>query len=234
MTKTLTPFLALAIICIGCKDEPPPEYTGKWESRRLDTVRINAGSWRLGRVDSTMYDVALDSTIAHSGKWSAHVFSVADSPTYTGYLAMNLEVELVHAKRVKLTAWSRSENTSGTAYMYVRMGYEPKEEMKKTLGKKIYEEISEFAGVEEMPEWMLHNEQQTISGTSDWKKHEFVFDVPMKAHWLWFGAILEGKGKIWVDDFSYTIVEHLPTDSTYKDRSSYIVKPKGLDFEYTE
>jgi hypothetical protein len=44
-----------------------------------------------------------------------------------------------------------------------------------------------------------------VTGNSDWQKCEIVFDVPEKAV-VALGFILEGTGKIWVDNVSLEIV----------------------------
>jgi hypothetical protein len=224
--------LLLCCVVIGCKEETPPQYTGSWDSRPL--AATSSASWRIGRVDSTMYDIALDSAIVHSGNSSGHIFSVSDSPSYGGYIAADLDPELVKTKRVELTTWYKSENTAGIGTIFVRMAREPKGETNKGVAKKIFEGISEFAGVEELPEWMLLNDTKSVQGTTEWTRHSFTFDVPIETTNIWFGAILSGTGKIWIDDFSYKIVGELSRDSAYKDMSSYIARPKYLDFEYTE
>jgi hypothetical protein len=39
-----------------------------------------------------------------------------------------------------------------------------------------------------------------IQGTNDWTKCEIVLDVPQTAATITLGAILAGKGQMWVDD----------------------------------
>jgi hypothetical protein len=46
-----------------------------------------------------------------------------------------------------------------------------------------------------------------IVGTNDWKKYEIVLDVPADGTKLGYGVILSGVGQVWVDDFTFEIVD---------------------------
>jgi hypothetical protein len=49
---------------------------------------------------------------------------------------------------------------------------------------------------------------RAITGTNDWTKCEIIFDVPESRNMLFFGFILNGPGKIWVDNVSFKIVDN--------------------------
>jgi len=45
-----------------------------------------------------------------------------------------------------------------------------------------------------------------IKGTSDWKKHETVLDVPKDSIRIAFGILLNGLGQVWIDDLNFEVV----------------------------
>jgi hypothetical protein len=50
-------------------------------------------------------------------------------------------------------------------------------------------------------------EDRPATGTTAWKKYEIVLDVPEAAQHIALGALFEGKGQIWADDFKLEVVE---------------------------
>ncbi len=40
----------------------------------------------------------------------------------------------------------------------------------------------------------------TVTGTTDWERHEIILDVPEDGGAIAFGISLEGTGQIWLDD----------------------------------
>lgn len=48
-------------------------------------------------------------------------------------------------------------------------------------------------------------QQKKINGTSDWKKYSVKLRYPKGAKTIYIGALLSGKGKLWVDDFQLLI-----------------------------
>ena len=47
--------------------------------------------------------------------------------------------------------------------------------------------------------------KQNIQGTSEWKEYSIKLPYPENAEKIYFGALLSGKGKLWVDDFELLI-----------------------------
>ena len=82
-----------------------------------------------------------------------------------------------------------------------------------------------------------------IRGTEDWSYQSIVMDVPPEAAVLLYGAVLNGRGTLYVDDLQFRIVDE-STPVTAKPipsrgRSSAGVDlrlsapPRNLDFEQT-
>jgi serine/threonine protein kinase len=96
--------------------------------------------------------------------------------------------------------------------------------------------VQEAAGIfadvqKEGGEWLLDDgngpfttlRQLTLSGTNDWRRQEFVFDVPSDGESIVLGFALKGNGVVWADDFSFEVVTNVP--------KTRVDKPNNLDFE---
>ncbi len=46
----------------------------------------------------------------------------------------------------------------------------------------------------------------TVTGTTDWERHEIILDVPEDGGAIAFGISLEGTGQIWLDDVRIQIM----------------------------
>jgi hypothetical protein len=67
-----------------------------------------------------------------------------------------------------------------------------------------------------------------IKGTCNWTKHAIVLDVPDESTLISFGVLLDGQGRVWVDDFEFEVVTtEVPTTG----ESPYSRQPRNLDFE---
>jgi AraC family transcriptional regulator len=45
-----------------------------------------------------------------------------------------------------------------------------------------------------------------IMGTRDWASYSIVLDVPRDAAEIHFGILLDGRGRVWADDFTFEVV----------------------------
>lgn len=83
-----------------------------------------------------------------------------------------------------------------------------------------------------------------IRGTQDWTYQNIVMDVPPEAAVLMYGAILNGRGTLYVDDLQFRIVDEntsvtaRPIPIRARPRagagSQISVVPRNLDFEQTQ
>ncbi len=77
--------------------------------------------------------------------------------------------------------------------------------------------------------------QKGIKGSSDWKEYSVSVPLPENAETIFIGAILSGKGKLWVDDFSLCIDGKDFRDALPKEiKSIKVVKAKTDTIEFKE
>jgi hypothetical protein len=107
-------------------------------------------------------------------------------------------------KRLRLTAYIKSEDIQNWAGMWMRIDLEAKP--------------TAFDNMQDRP----------IKGTQPWTKHEIVLDVDPKATRVAFGILLGGKGAVWIDDVAFDVVsDRVPVTDTHKKMST----PRNLNFE---
>jgi hypothetical protein len=152
------------------------------------------GSWGGG---GEGYELATDSEVKHGGAASGAIRSTDDAKRF-GTFTQAVQADKYRGKRVRLRGFIKSEGVEGSAGLWMRV------DGKKKIGLA-------FDNMMNRP----------VEGTTDWKQHEVVLDVSDDAHGLFFGCLLSGKGKIWVDDLA---IEKVDGDVPVTD-----LKPEGQD-----
>ena len=129
------------------------------------------------------YTIAVDSNVKHEGKASASMkFSCGDDQDAWVGLGQPFAADEFRGQRVRLTGWLKTEDADDGA-LWMRVDGE-----RQTLD---------------------HDEMldRTVKGTTDWKMYSVVLDVPTGAKRIVIGAMLWGKGQVWVDDLKIEAVD---------------------------
>ncbi len=147
------------------------------------TRRKQAIGWISPAIGPGSYETGLDHNIKHGGDSSAYVQSKADEPVAFGNLMQVFAADNFRGKRVRMSAFVKSENVEKSAGLWMRV------------------DGAEF-GTIAFDNMMT----RPITGTTDWKRYEVVLELPDDSTDISFGILLSGKGKIWVDDFMFEVV----------------------------
>ncbi|MDO5565858.1 MAG: DUF4091 domain-containing protein, partial [Planctomycetia bacterium] len=83
--------------------------------------------------------------------------------------------------KYRFSAWVKGENVIGGSGWYVHVGNHKKE-------------------------MMISPSDMSAKGTFDWRKVEFVFEVPDQADLMSFGTVLRGTGTAWFDAVSFELL----------------------------
>jgi WD40 repeat protein len=188
-----------------------------WEQRRrrLAGEMMLPHGWLEASSEPDYYLVTLDRTVPLAGTASGSIKAKsADAPGF-GRLEQRFRADEYRGKRLRLSGYVKSDNVDQRAGLWMRI-----------------EGDSETLGFDDMRD-------RPINGTTDWKKHEIVLDVPVESVNIVFGLQLTGPGQVWVDDLQFEVVdaeikttniaEQEPT--TYWTQPSSQVKPQSLDLE---
>jgi len=159
--------------------------------------------WFLAGSDPGSYTMVRDTTVTREGRSSGRLASTT-TPKGFGTMMQSFEPGEYLGKRVRMTGYVRAKDVKKWAGLWLRVD-----------GKT--REVLSFDNMQDRP----------IKGTSDWKRHDIVLDVPAEASNISFGILLDGTGTVWLTDMRFDVVDtSVPTTGTAK-RS----RPTNLNFE---
>jgi hypothetical protein len=134
------------------------------------------------------YEVGIDTAVKHSGSASAYIKFIGDKAEGFGTLMQAFKPDKYGGKRVRMSAWMKTENAD-SAQLWMRVD-----------------------GEEKMPLAFDNMNNRAVKGTTEWKRYEITLDVPESAVAIAFGVLVAGKGQAWVDDFQFEVVgKDVPT-----------------------
>jgi hypothetical protein len=128
------------------------------------------------------YEMSIDASIKHSGKFSARVSNKGGAVDDFGTLMQAIEAEVYRGKRLRLSGWLKTADAT-SAQMWMRVHTSP----------------TRIVGFDNM-------DNRPIKGTSEWQRYAIVLDIPIDATYIAFGALLFGTGKLWIDNFELSLV----------------------------
>lgn len=162
--------------------------------------------WFLAGSKPNSYTIGLDKSVYKTEGSSAFLESIENKIEGFGTLMQTSSVDEYLGKRIKMTAYIKSDNVADWAGMWLRVD---SRQTKKSLS---------FDNMQDRP----------IKGNNDWTKCEIILDVPDESGTLNFGVLLSGTGKVWFDNITFEVVDKLITKPT---KENFVnKKPSNLDF----
>ena len=164
------------------------------------------------------YEVEIAKGEGMDGSNAATIKCKGEAYDQFGSLVQESSPEKYLGKQVKMTAYVRSEDVKNWAGLWLRV---------------------DGAGKDEMLSFD-NMQNRGITGTTEWKKYEIILPVPESASRLAYGALLDGTGQIWFDNFAFEVVDNSDnppapesSDGTnHSDKTKTVTKkPVNLDFE---
>jgi hypothetical protein len=163
--------------------------------------------WVLAGKEPASYVVEIDSSQAHSGKSCAAYASIGE-PKGFGTIMQYFNPVDYRGKRLQLSGFIKSKDVKSWAGMWMR------------VDGPVQGQSLAFDNMTDRP----------IKGTNDWTRYSIVLDVSEAVTNLAFGVILDGQGKVWIDDLQFQIVDStVPTTDTLPQIKK---APENLDFEH--
>ena len=165
------------------------------------------GGWIAAGDEPGDFEMVADSAQAHSGATSGVVRSKLRSKGF-GTLMQTINAEPYRGKRVRLSAWGRSENLSGWGGFWMR--------------------VDSRAGRSTAFDNM---QDRAIKGTTPWTRYQVVLDVGDDASILAFGQLVAYEGTLWGDDYRLEVVgKDVPVTDRFQSEHDKTL-PINLDFE---
>ena len=162
--------------------------------------------WYLAGSKPAEYESGVDKQVQYNAHPSAYLRSKAAVSEGFGTLMQDFRAEQYAGKRVRLTAFVRSEGVQKWAGLWMRVD-------------KGRDSVA-FDNMQNRP----------ITGRNEWREYSVVLDVPQNATGIFFGVLLSGSGEVWVNSVKLEAVgPEVPiTDLRTTQRLDH---PVNLDFQ---
>ncbi len=143
------------------------------------------GTWPEGSFKD--YLVGGDPAAPHGSEKRGYIKSIVNEPKdFYAYGTYINPSEFIN-KRVKMSAYVKTQDVEDSVGLIMRVDGPSKPGEMNTLG---------FDNMRNRP----------IKGTTEWKNHEIVLDVPENSIGIYYGIILSGKGQAWIDGLKFDVV----------------------------
>lgn len=150
--------------------------------------------WLMGGTAPESFKVSIDSNTFQNGSYSACLESVTKNPKGFGTIQQQFNAKDYAGKRLKMSAYIKTQNVK--------------------LGTAFWINIANDSFTVAFDNMSQGKTDRTIYGTNEWAKHDIIIDVPINAEIINFGVFLDGVGKIWIDNFTFSIVDEKTTQIT--------------------
>lgn len=162
------------------------------------------------------YELVRDTEVKHGGSSSGAIRSATDAKDGFGTFTQGVQAEKFRGKRARLSGWIKAVDVAGWSGLWMRVDGKEKTGL-------AFDNMNDRA----------------IKDTSDWTQFQVVLDVPDAAEQIYFGCLLAGKGKVWVDDLTLEIVasdvaatgKSLDGNPRQNAAADLPAEPANLDFE---
>jgi len=171
----------------------------------------NVDGWFLAGSEPESYEIGVEEVADRDGK-VGFIKSTKNKIKGFGTIMQSFIPEEYIDKRVKLTAYIKTENVDGWVGLWMRVDGPKKE------GDK-YRESLAFDNMND----------RKIKGSTSWQKYEIILDVDEEAVNLAYGVLLSGTGEAWLDDLTFEVVEK--NEETTAKTKKKLRAPANTSFE---
>ncbi len=163
-------------------DKTATDYNLGFE-KVYNTAQLPDGWFKWGH---PIYDVKVDSVIKHSGKYALRIEprgQIIGPARSMEFSCPTLAIPARYAgKNVTVKAFMRTEDVDQPIGLMLRIDGKP-------------DRVLQFDNMQ----------HRGITGSGNWEEYSVTLPLPQRAETIYIGAILSGKGKLWIDDFQVLI-----------------------------
>lgn len=172
------------------------------------SIKEDVKGWSLSGSNPEAYEMAVDPVIFHTGAKSGVLYSIKKvNDQQFATMMQGFQAKQYQGKRLKLSCFLKTDDvTKASAWM------------------RIDNSSGDSIAFDNM-----HN--RAITGTSDWNHYTIILDVPEESSSIHFGVLLIGKGKVWADNFQFTVVDEKTPTTNHSDHELLPEEPINLTFE---
>jgi hypothetical protein len=188
-----------------------------------DTPSSAPAGWRPNCGDlvapcAGVFKVALDRMDSYTGSNSMVVTSQSTAPAFGGVMQA-VRADEFRGKRLRYTAGIKTEGVRNWTGLWLRVD-------------RLDGKVLQFDNME--------TSSRSLHGDHAWDDRSVVLDVPQDAAAIWFGVVLSGGGKVWIDNVRLDSVgPNVAVTGRKPDRDILVPglanlkleAPRNLDFE---
>ena len=166
--------------------------------------------WIITGTAPDKYKTGIDRTVFHTGTASAFIRSETEDFTPDEYatIMQQFRAERFLGKRVRFSAFVKALEVEGWAGLWMRLD-----------GK-----FSVTLKLDNM-------QNRSIKGSVNWNLYSCVLDVPQETELINIGILLNGKGRVWMDNVSFQEVDKTILVTDFEIQKEYPDYPENLMFE---
>ncbi|MDT0710604.1 helix-turn-helix transcriptional regulator [Mammaliicoccus sciuri] len=192
---------------------PPGQYRKIMKDVKIKGGKYNMkndiNGWFLSGSNPDDYVMSIDDEVVYQGKVSARLES-RNNKKNNGFATMmqQFNAKKYLNKRMKLSAFIKTDKVIESTGLWMRVDNK-------------YEDILQFDN--------MSNRQ--IKGTNSWNIYSVVLDIPEQSEVISMGILLNGSGKVWIDNIKFTNVDlNIPSTNMSMERN-LLDEPINLSFE---
>ncbi len=155
----------------------------RWLVNDPEAVGYTRG-WFLAGSRPADYEIRQDAAQVVRGQTSALLASTAEEAPGFGTLMQSFRADEYLGQRLRYTAWVKSEDVEDWAGLWLRVD-----------------------GITARGVTFDNMSDRPIVGTTNWTQYEVVLDVPEYSQDINLGILMQGTGRVWIDDVQLAAVD---------------------------
>lgn len=187
---TVVAAVAVIVVLVLLANSPQPAPTSTTfvpasnQAATFTTVGLYPGAdgWFLAGSAPQDFEAGTDHTVAYAGKSSGYISATVRSSVGFGTLMQEFKADKYLGKRLRLSAFVKTERVDSCG-----------------LWMRIDGPGNTMLSLDNM-------QNRPIHWTTDWQKVEVVLDVPQNSVDIAFGVLLQGGGRVWIDNVEFEVV----------------------------
>lgn len=178
------------------------------EEMKLKNEQLLKG-WHLSGSFPFNYEMGVDRENVHKGRASGFLKSITvQSNEEFATMMQQFKAEKYLGKRIKLSGFMKTKDVDGFCGFWMRVD--------DSLG-----DVLQFDNMSDRP----------IVGNNEWNHYAIVLDVPENSAVIAFGALLSGKGQLWIDELKFEEVNQQTPTTNIDFSVDLLDEPINLSFE---
>jgi len=179
--------------------------------KKKEEMKMEASikGWFLSGSHPHNYKMGVDRQVVHEGSASGYLKSttVLEKDEFATMM-QQFKADKYRGKRIKLSCFVKTEDVREFSGVWMRVDNQ--------VG-----DVLQFDNMSNRP----------IIGTVDWNYYTIILDVPMESASISFGVLLQGQGKVWIDQFAFDEVDVSVKTTNLELVPEMLEEPVNLSFE---